>query len=91
MLIRPVSDQEIDTALKAIEDSKAPGIDGFHSDFFKQVWGTVKEDISVLSIWSTLTAMELHFCHFSAKSSKPILCERFKAHCMLYCSLQNHF
>lgn len=45
ILIAPVTHSEIDQALKDIEDSKAPGIDGFNNFFFKKVWSVVKQDI----------------------------------------------
>ncbi|XP_058776967.1 uncharacterized protein LOC131651319 [Vicia villosa] len=41
----PISEQEIETALKGIGDSKAPGIDGFGAKFFKASWQTVKHDV----------------------------------------------
>ncbi|XP_021766230.1 uncharacterized protein LOC110730713 [Chenopodium quinoa] len=43
--IQPVSHSEIDSALKSIDNSKAPGIDGFNSFFFKKVWHVSKDDI----------------------------------------------
>ncbi|XP_021732307.1 uncharacterized protein LOC110699123 [Chenopodium quinoa] len=44
-LIHPVSHAEIDVALKGIDSTKAPGIDGFNSFFFKRAWRIVKDDI----------------------------------------------
>ncbi|XP_021721357.1 uncharacterized protein LOC110688913 [Chenopodium quinoa] len=46
-LIRSISHDEIDAALKGIDNTKAPGIDGFNSLFFKRVWHIVKDDIYV--------------------------------------------
>ncbi|XP_021729346.1 uncharacterized protein LOC110696366 [Chenopodium quinoa] len=43
--IKPVSHAEIDAALKGIDNTKAPGIDGFNSFFFKRAWHIVKDDI----------------------------------------------
>ncbi|XP_021745407.1 uncharacterized protein LOC110711338 [Chenopodium quinoa] len=44
-LIRPISHAEIDVGLKGIDNTRAPGIDGFNSFFFKRVWHIVKNDI----------------------------------------------
>lgn len=44
-LCLPVTDVEIDMALKGIDDSKAPGIDGFNAVFFKQTWSVIKHDM----------------------------------------------
>ncbi|XP_021730848.1 uncharacterized protein LOC110697775 [Chenopodium quinoa] len=44
-VIRPISHAEIDAALKGIDNTKAPGIDGFNSFFFKRAWHIVKADI----------------------------------------------
>ncbi|XP_058782915.1 uncharacterized protein LOC131657547 [Vicia villosa] len=44
-LIRPVTEDEILEALKAIGDLKAPGIDGYGSYFFKSSWNIVKWDV----------------------------------------------
>ncbi|XP_021766985.1 uncharacterized protein LOC110731431 [Chenopodium quinoa] len=44
-LIQPVSHAEIDAALKGIDSTKAPGIDGFNSFFFNRAWHSVKDVI----------------------------------------------
>ncbi|XP_056698440.1 uncharacterized protein [Spinacia oleracea] len=44
-LFVPVSDLEIDTAIKGINVNKAPGLDGFNSFFFHKTWSIVKADI----------------------------------------------
>lgn len=44
-LIRPITKKEIDTALRNIDNSKAPGHDGWNSYFFKQVWSIIKVDL----------------------------------------------
>ena len=44
-LIKPVSRDEIYSALKEMNDVKAPGIDDFNSKFFKAAWSIVKEDV----------------------------------------------
>ncbi|XP_021843478.1 uncharacterized protein [Spinacia oleracea] len=41
MLVVPVSDAEIDAAIKGIDINKAPGLDGFNSLFFLKAWEIV--------------------------------------------------
>lgn len=49
-LIRPATKEDIDSAVRAIDDSKERGLDGFNSFFFKKVWHIVKEDIYEVTI-----------------------------------------
>lgn len=44
-LVKNVTDQEIDNALKDICDLKFPDIDGFGPKFFKAFWHIVKHDV----------------------------------------------
>lgn len=44
-LLVPITKQEINDALNNINDSKAPGIDGFNSFFYKKSWNIIKDDI----------------------------------------------
>ncbi|XP_056685671.1 uncharacterized protein [Spinacia oleracea] len=44
-LIVPVTDQEINAALKGINVNKSPGLDGFNSLFFNKSWSIVKTDV----------------------------------------------
>ena len=50
-LIAPVTTEEIDNALKSIDDNKAPGIDGYNSFFFKKVWVNIKSQV-YQAIWN---------------------------------------
>ncbi|XP_021714658.1 uncharacterized protein LOC110682631 [Chenopodium quinoa] len=45
LLISPVTDAEIDSAINGISDDKAPGVDGFNSRFFKHSWDIVKFEV----------------------------------------------
>lgn len=53
-LCAPVREEEIQQALFAIDDNKAPGIDGFNALFFKKSWGIIKKDIikAVMDVFS---------------------------------------
>ncbi|XP_058776165.1 uncharacterized protein LOC131650474 [Vicia villosa] len=44
-LITPISEHEIWEALEGIGNTKAPGIDGFNSYFFKDSWEIIKQDV----------------------------------------------
>ena len=43
-LNRPVTEEEIEEAVKEMQNGKAPGSDGFNVDFFKACWRIVKQD-----------------------------------------------
>ncbi|GJU23245.1 RNA-directed DNA polymerase, eukaryota, reverse transcriptase zinc-binding domain protein [Tanacetum coccineum] len=44
-MVKPISNEEIKSAIFDIEDNKAPGPDGFTSKFFKASWGIVGGDV----------------------------------------------
>lgn len=47
----PVTTAKIDNALKSIDDSKARGIHGYNSFFFKKVWYVIKGEV-YHAIWA---------------------------------------
>lgn len=46
-MIRPISDEEIKTALFGIGNNKAPGSDGFPSKFYKVAWPVIGKDFLI--------------------------------------------
>lgn len=46
MLIYPVFKRDIKQAIFSMDDSKSPGVDGYTSAFFKEVWAIIGRDIT---------------------------------------------
>jgi hypothetical protein len=44
-LMRPITQEEVDQSLKDTPLVKAPGPDGFTSDFFHYCWGIIRKDV----------------------------------------------
>jgi len=44
-LLRPITQLEVDSAAKDMPTGKAPGPDGFTTDFFHYCWDIIKEDV----------------------------------------------
>jgi hypothetical protein len=44
-LIRPITQSEVDSAVKDMPPGKVPGPDGFTKDFFHYCWDMIKEDV----------------------------------------------
>ncbi|XP_021773606.1 uncharacterized protein LOC110737576 [Chenopodium quinoa] len=87
ILTSPVTVDEIDLALKGIDSSKAPGIDGLNSFFFKETWNIVKADVyarvleffrtgKMLKMWNctTITLVPKVQNPSYAKDYRPIAC-----------------
>lgn len=89
MLIRPVSDNEIEYALKSIRDLKAPGVDGFGSKFFKSSWGIIKHDVlNVVKSFFRRGTMDIKFNNtletLTPKSNQAKTIREFRPIC--YCT-----
>jgi hypothetical protein len=87
MLVSPIQEDEIYTALKSIGDLKAPGLDGYGAMFFKSSWNIVKYDVVAAvreffveekiyhAINSTLvTLIPKHAAAKTIKEYRPISC-----------------
>jgi hypothetical protein len=44
-LMRPITQEEVDQSLRDTPLGKAPGPDGFTSDFFHNCWSIIREDV----------------------------------------------
>ena len=44
-LIKPISKTDIDDAIRGIDHSKSPGLNGFSSHFLKAAWSIIKDDV----------------------------------------------
>jgi len=44
-LLRPITIEEVDQALQNTPKGKAPGLDGFTSDFFHHCWQMIREEV----------------------------------------------
>lgn len=60
VLCNPVTTSEIKNSLWAIGGEKAPGLDGFSSQFFKDNWEVIKDDVvdAVKSFFSSGTLLK---------------------------------
>ena len=47
-IINVMTDKEIKEAMFDIGEAKAPGLDGFTSEFFKSTWSVIGMDVCVL-------------------------------------------
>ena len=45
ILLRPISLQEVETAMRQLKVGKAPRPDGFTSDFIHNFWDLIKEEV----------------------------------------------
>eukprot|EP00253_Pinus_taeda_P004577 PITA_04577 len=52
ILLRPISLQEVEIAMRQLKVGKEPGLDGFTSDFFHNFWDLIKEEVwQVVNRW----------------------------------------
>lgn len=66
ILCQPITNVEIDVALKGIHDCKASGTDGLNVVFFKKTWPMSKHDMYKRGFCpeETSQASQLHFSDF---------------------------
>eukprot|EP00253_Pinus_taeda_P007997 PITA_07997 len=79
LLLQPIQLHEVDNAVKNLKSGKAPGPDGFTSDFFHhfwdliqiEVWQLVEESRALRWMYPGLNATFLALIPKSAKANKP--------------------
>jgi hypothetical protein len=78
LLTAPYSEEEVNKAIFQMEHNKAPGLDGFPSEFYQTFWDTITSDL--LQMFSVLHAGQLElFClNFSEVILLPKVMERQK-------------
>lgn len=66
-LTQPFSHVEIDNVIKHLPSDKAPGPDGFNTDFIKRCWPIIKQDFYNLCshLWLSLPSKSEWFSHYS--------------------------
>ena len=45
LLLRPIKPEEVDAAMKQLKEGKAPGLDGFSTNFFHAFWELIKDEV----------------------------------------------
>lgn len=78
-LIKPISKTDIEDALRDIDESKSPGLDGFSSHFVKAAWGIIKDDVYMAilqlfnddTMYSPTIITSITFVPKIANTSKP--------------------
>jgi hypothetical protein len=78
LLTAPYSEEEVNKAIFQMEYNKAPGPDGFPSEFYQKIWDTIK--LYLLQMFSVLHAgqLELFRLNFGEVILLPKVMERQK-------------
>jgi hypothetical protein len=69
-LMRPITQEEVDKAVKDMPSGKLPGPDGFTTDFFHDCWDLIKKE--VWQWWSNLKSQD-RYSQFECYLSHPHL------------------
>ncbi|KAK4383968.1 hypothetical protein Sango_3103200 [Sesamum angolense] len=91
-LIRPVTVDDVKTAMFDTEEDKAPGPDGFSSGFYKAAWPIVGEEISkgIMDFFTTDRLLKQVNATLLTLIPKPLL-ERFCPGWIEECIISAHF
>jgi hypothetical protein len=95
VLMRPITIEEVDQAIKEMPVGKAPGLDGFTTDFFHHCWPMVREEVWQLVEESELLgrssqALNATFLTLIPKEEKVSHPQQFSQSHVVQCDLQNH-
>ena len=83
LLLRPVSRQEVDVAMKQLKGGKAPGPDGFTANFFHYFWELIREEVWHLveesrAMHWILPSLNTTFVALVPKEEQPSRPEKFR-------------
>jgi hypothetical protein len=92
-LMTPITQAEVDQAIQDLPTGKAPGLDGFTTDFFHSCWPMLREEVWQLveesrSSGKVLPALNATFLTLIPKEERVTNPKNFRS--TLQCDLQNH-
>lgn len=94
-LTRPITQEEVDQAVKTMPPGKAPGPDGFTPDFFYHSWDLVRQEVWEVVEESrasglVLPALKCHLSHPYSERRKSQKPQAIQTHRPVQRYLQNH-
>lgn len=83
LLLRPIMPEEVDASMKQLKEGKAPGLDGFSTNFFHAFWELIKEEVWQMvdesrSLHSLLPSLNSTFIAMVPKEDNTITPDKFR-------------